>query len=568
MLNKILRNTLIFLLVGVLVFSCTGCGETKETVNTISDEEIIDNETSDKNNSYNSTSNDDSSSNKQEDKKPSSSKPSSTNSNKKPSSNSSTTDKKCDFHKYTSWKSSDNNYHTSKCTKCGKSAKIKHIFNDGEISVKPTKSSSGKIKFTCQICGKTKSESISYTACYGDDYSAGRKTAEIYSAASTRKLKLFGAAYSDDNYAALYGECPVGLGVLVQTKDGCANVDSNMGNFAIRIESEEFDTEIDISLWYRGKQITKNQVHSLNIYTSDYDTDSDGWKPIIGYDNLGYFEKIMDTYTHDTNFSAQQLERAVSNYTDRIKTLKKINSNAEIICVLAPSALSVYGELSSSNSIALQSGMYSQTADALNDAGVTVIDLRKTFKEHKYDKLPLYNKYDTHWTDYGAYIAYVEMYKHISKKFPAAAPRKFNDFKWTEGYFYGSDIPSYFGVDVKPGKYISEYTVRREMTSKAPQVIKNINRFKFDNSVAYDSYSDEAMGKNIYKTGNSSLPNVSIMRNSFGVQIQDIIAERSNVSVINAMWDYSFNTQQYRENKTDYVIYVLSEWEFDRIINN
>jgi len=105
MLNKILRNTLIFLLVGVLVFSCTGCGETKETVNTISDEEIIDNETSDKNNSYNSTSNDDSSSNKQEDKKPSSSKPSSTNSNKKPSSNSSTTDKKCDFHKYTSWKS-------------------------------------------------------------------------------------------------------------------------------------------------------------------------------------------------------------------------------------------------------------------------------------------------------------------------------------------------------------------------------------------------------------------------------------------------------------------------------
>jgi len=566
MFTKILRNAVVFLLIGVMAFSVVGCKGSNDSVEKINKNENVETESTETDESTENGKSEDktsSSSNKKEEDKISK-----VNSKKPGSTTSSNKNTKCDFHKYTTWKSSDKNYHTSKCTKCSKTAKVKHIWNDGDISVKPTASSAGKIKFTCQICATTKTEKITYVECYGDDYSSPRKTAEVYNAAATRKLKLFSAAYSDNNYAALYGECPVGLGVLVQTKDGCFNVDSNMGNFAIRIESEEYDTEIDISLWHRGKQITKNEVRSLNIYTSDYDTDPDGWKPIIGSDNLGYFEKIYHVYNGSMTFSDDALKSAVNKYRDRISTLKQINKDAEIICLMIPSAVSVYSENVHDTMKYSSSNKYLSLGNELKKAGVTVIDLQSAFKAHKNDKLPIYNRYDTHWTDYGAYIAYVELYKHISKKFPAAAPRKFNDFKWTEGYFYGSDIPSYFGVDEKPGKYVSEYSVRREMTSKAPAVIKNINRFKSGSSVAFDSYSDEAMGMNIYDTKNSSLPNVSVIRNSFGVQIQDIIAERSNVAVINAMWDYKFNVQQYKENKTDYIIYVLSEWELDRITNN
>ena len=110
--------------------------------------------------------------------------------------------------------------------------------------------------------------------------------------------------------------------------------------------------------------------------------------------------------------------------------------------------------------------------------------------------------------------------------------------------------------------------MRRDLPDNAHYSIKNIDRFKLTNSVAYDSYSDTVMKFAHYRTGNSQLPNVSMIQNSYGVQLHDIVADRSNVSIINATWDYKFNTAQYRQIDADYVIYVLPEWEFDRITNN
>lgn len=471
------------------------------------------------------------------------------------------------FHKYEKWVSASDTHHTSKCADCGKTEKIVHIWNDGSVTTNPTGSASGVLTYTCQLCGKTKTENITYAGLHGDEYSTGRKTAETYQAASTREFKLYGAAYSDDKFAALYGDCPVGVTVLAQSEDGCYAVDSSNGTFALRIKSESDDTEFLFSLWHNGNCISAPFTKSVKIYTSKYDNDNDGWKPMLGYDNQGFFEKILDCHTRKRQMTSQEMNACTNKFAERVIQCKQ--NNREIICVLAPSALTVYPEnVPEKYKQANKTSYYDQVATSLKKAGVTVLDLREAFNKHRYDKLPLYNKYDTHWTDYGAYIAYVEMYKLISQKYPAATPRKFNEFKWVEGYYAGSDIPSYFGVDEKPGKYVLEYTVRRDMTSSAPQVIKNINRFKLANSVAYDSYSEDVMKKRTYNTGNPELPNISLIKNSYGIQIQDIIAERSNMSILNEIWAYKFNNEQYRNNNINYVVYVLSEWEFDRITNN
>jgi len=537
MFATVFRNTAIFLLIGILAFSCFGCNEIKET----SEVAKIENQISDMNESDSSQLSENSNS------------AVTTSSKKKhPSKNQDKKKNECRFHNFTSWKSADEYFHSSKCLNCGKIEKIKHIWNDGVVVVKPTESVNGTIKYTCQICADTKTEEIGYTTFFGDEYSTGRKTAEVYRAASTRKFKLLGAAYSENDFAALYGECPIGLGVLVQTEDGCFNVDSNMGNFALRMKSAKSRCEMRISLWYKGKPIMKNRTETINIITSDYHNNTDGLKPIIGYDNLGFFKSIFYTSTNeltvefdDNGNYHEAYEAAILKFKNRVQALQEINPNAEIIAVLAPCSLSAYSQNSTANYGCMCIDIYSGTKFLLEDTGVTIIDLISTFVSHKNDKLPLFNKNDTSWTDYGAYIAYVELYKHISKKFPMATPRKFSDFKWNEDYFYGGNIPAYFGID-KQGKKVSDYTVRREMPDDVPQVIKNINRFKLKNSITYNSLTKEAIGKRIYKTDNPDLPNVSLIRNSYGVQIQDLISERSNVSVINAVDDYKFDIEQYK----------------------
>ena len=76
----------------------------------------------------------------------------------------------------------------------------------------------------------------------------------------------------------------------------------------------------------------------------------------------------------------------------------------------------------------------------LEDVGVHTFDLTALFEAHKNDEYKLYWKTDSHWTDYGAYLAYEALFDYISEAFPAAAPRQFSEFTWQEDYYYGGDI--------------------------------------------------------------------------------------------------------------------------------
>ena len=71
-----------------------------------------------------------------------------------------------------------------------------------------------------------------------------------------------------------------------------------------------------------------------------------------------------------------------------------------------------------------------------------------------------------------------------------------------------------------------------------------------------------------FKTERSDLPDVYVYRNSYGAQMFDIIAERSNTSFFNPTFTYAFNLAQIAKTAPDYVIYIMSEWDFDNILYN
>ena len=91
------------------------------------------------------------------------------------------------------------------------------------------------------------------------------------------------------------------------------------------------------------------------------------------------------------------------------------------------------------------------------------------FEPHKYDEMPLFQHFDSHWTDYGAYLAYVALFEHISERFPAAAPLPIDAFDWNPDYYQSGDMPMYLSL---PPEEIMDYGYYRKFAVDAPQQTK------------------------------------------------------------------------------------------------
>jgi hypothetical protein len=209
--------------------------------------------------------------------------------------------------------------------------------------------------------------------------------------------------------------------------------------------------------------------------------------------------------------------------------------------------------------------------DAINASGATAIDLKEVFAEHKNDELPLYYKLDSHWADYGAFIAYDSLFDHISQKFPAAAPKSVDEFNWNGNYYEGGDIAYYLSKNEANAPLmqskIREFAYYRTFKDTGvPTSITSVPRYRSSTMLCYDV--DAMTPERKISTGRSDLPSCIVMRDSYSTQIYDLIAERMDTTHFLAMWDYGWNTRRIAQEKPDYMIYVISEWNINELINN
>ncbi len=63
-----------------------------------------------------------------------------------------------------------------------------------------------------------------------------------------------------------------------------------------------------------------------------------------------------------------------------------------------------------------------------DDSLINVIDVRNQLVAGK-DKYPTYIKTDTHWTEWGAYLAYIEVLRKMEEQYPSLKPNELNEFK-------------------------------------------------------------------------------------------------------------------------------------------
>lgn len=390
--------------------------------------------------------------------------------------------------------------------------------------------------------------------------------------AEERELKIFGVSMSDGKYAVAYGQCAVGALVTIKSEHGEFSVQSEGGSFAMRIYNPNFKTTLEVSQSYNGEQIGETLSWEGIMIKPNKDYDATDFGVVIGLENQGFFKKMIP-YFENTNLMAEDtMSKITERYARRVEELKEVGDGCEIITVLVPSSMTVYPELVPEElaTPGEGEGKFDQVVDLLTEAGVTVLDMRETLIEHKNDSLPIFYDYDSHWTDYGAYLAYVELFDYISDRYPAATPRKFDEFNWNWDYFSRFDMPYYF--DICWGGDVFEYTFFRERKFDSVPAVNKIKQYDWSDlgykSIAFLGYTEEAINGGTYKTEREELPDLYVFRSSFGVHWYDLLVDKSDSCTMHPTFSYTYNFAEIKKAEPDYIIYVVSEWDFDKILDN
>lgn len=359
--------------------------------------------------------------------------------------------------------------------------------------------------------------------------------------------------------AVLFGKCAMDAEVTVTVEDESITVESYMGYFAATFENPSASFDATFTQTVGGEPFDEPRTYRAKPEVSKAAREQE---VVASNEKFQFFlSKMIPDYVGGNLFSDREIENMVSRIEDRLATIHAYNSKAEIIYMVVPSPMTIYPELVPDiyTKVADGNTRLDQVLSGLDDAGATVIDLRDTFDAHKEDDMPLYYKLDSHWADYGAYLAYVELFKHISKRFPDAAPRGMEDFNWTADYYKSADVIMYLGYQQD---LVQEYGYYREYNIEIPDVINTYPRYRLPQLL----YSDESTYEIKMQTNRSNLPSCMVFRDSYGAGVYDLIPERMDTTHYIGMWNYSWNNKQIQNEQPDYIIYLVAEWNLHEIV--
>jgi len=374
---------------------------------------------------------------------------------------------------------------------------------------------------------------------------------------TTIYLSVLGCTLTDNNCFVIVGKCEVGA-TITATTTGKQSVTATTDNgcYSVRFKKESKLTRVTIE--------AKGEITEKYVVDADPKIPTSDMWPIVGASGYNFFfQKMMPDFMQQNRLSNTQLTSLTTKIKSRVTALKDSSPDTEIIYMIVPSKASIYPELVPSDyKKGTSDSRLEQVNTALKAGGATVVDLLDVFSKHKDDENKLYWKTDSHWTDYGAYVAYDELFNYISNDFPAAAPRSFDDFTFKADYYNGGDMVYYMMMDQN---IVKEYNYYRTPNFTMNSEITSVPRYK---SSFYLMYNDAVVPAKTFNTKNSNLPDLYVMRDSYNTQMYDILADRGNTTIYKSMWDYTYNIKDINDNTPDYVIYIVAEWNIDSILKS
>lgn len=272
---------------------------------------------------------------------------------------------------------------------------------------------------------------------------------------------------------------------------------------------------------------------------------------VVGDKFQGHFQGAIDDYIGANLLTDKQKSGVTSAMEKRVAQCEA--KGAKLVYLLIPNPMNIYPEtVPSEYERYTDDSLTKQFSEIAISCGADVVDLTDVFLEHRDDEFKLFNKMDSHWTEYGAYYAYLSMCDYFSGDFPDTVPRDESLFNFYEEDLYAGDMATHLEID---NKTMHEMTTVCDLLFDAPYDPDFFMPGKME-----VEHSVTSGGHKVDNTDETrDLPNVVIYRDSFSSAIEAMMTDTTDVSYWNDMWNYNFDASLIDRYDADYVIYLIAE---------
>lgn len=184
-----------------------------------------------------------------------------------------------------------------------------------------------------------------------------------------------------------------------------------------------------------------------------------------------------------------------------------------------------------------------------NSSSVAVVDPRRELIDAKRMYQP-YRRYDTHWNDYGAYIAYRDLLKTISAQYPLLQPAPLDSFTLTYKTTPNTDLLSMVGLNGYKIESAPDLEPKRGYTA-TQQIV----------SCRFKPNCEKLRTTNV----DTSLPRLLMYRDSFSNHLIPFIAEHFSDALY--LWKHTVEETDLGQQKPDIVVYQIVERDISELRN-
>jgi alginate O-acetyltransferase complex protein AlgJ len=216
-----------------------------------------------------------------------------------------------------------------------------------------------------------------------------------------------------------------------KTPDACLILKS-FSEFARQFESYYSD-----SFGLRDRLIYWNALLRLGAF----DESPAGMKVRIGREGWLFYaeDRVLEDYANVIPFNSEDLEKIGRGLEERRAWLE--GKGTKLFIIVPPNKHSIYSEYLPLNihKIGKESRLDQVKAYLERYPKLEFVDVREAFFKAKPEQR-LYHKTDTHWNEYGAFLAYKELIDRIGLHFPAIKKLSLDDFTVNIARTRGGDL--------------------------------------------------------------------------------------------------------------------------------
>ncbi|MBE6689630.1 MAG: hypothetical protein E7588_10235 [Ruminococcaceae bacterium] len=367
---------------------------------------------------------------------------------------------------------------------------------------------------------------------------------------------------TEPDLISIGGSCENNSEIILKSDEETVKIKSNGEHFLaqIRIPSDEENTDytIEITACTDGKA-PADTVTLTARYLSEHYVYDDDWHILLSDTSRGFARLSFADFEGTNLMSEKQLELFKKRINDKTALLAEEVPGCKLVYMIVPNPLTIYAE-EAPKCLIKAKGLtkMDQVLEAISQTDAYALDLRPVLREHRNDELQPYLHTDSHWSEYGSYLGLSVLCDFVSRDFPEAAIRPVEQYGFENRLVKGGDVVYYLGMDN------TKHLQQAPFFNPEFELPVTAEKYLDDSTLQMDF--NRTSSRITISTGNQSLPDCVVFRDSYGVALYEILPDRFNNTSYYYTWGYNFDMNYIKNASPDYVIYIIAERNLDSII--